>query len=142
MVRRVLRFPFTQTMLSVYAWAACALAFAILNGYYSVTLGMQVGIAILLGGITTCGMLYLLAEKAFHPITVARAVHDVPRKPALPGVDARVLLAFAVSAGGPLVGAGRARRRGADRGRTSRRQAGADGARARRGRARRRACSR
>src|SRR3954453_3578611 len=60
MVRRVLRFPFTQTMLSVYTWAASALAFGILDSFFSVTLGVQVGIAIFLGGITTCGMLYLL----------------------------------------------------------------------------------
>jgi class 3 adenylate cyclase len=106
MVRRVLRFPFTQTLLSVYAWAASALAFAILNSVYSVELGVQVGIAILLGGITTCGMLYLLAEKAFHPITVRALSHHVPREPAMPGVDARVLLAFAVSAGAPLVALG------------------------------------
>src|SRR3954454_24379070 len=64
MVRRVLRFPFNQTMLSVYAWAISAVAFGLLNGYYSVTLGVQVGVAIFLGGITTCGILYLLAEKA------------------------------------------------------------------------------
>src|SRR3954452_5414731 len=57
MVRRVLRFPFSQTMLSVYAWAASALFFGILNGYYSVLLGVQVGIAVFLGGITTCRML-------------------------------------------------------------------------------------
>jgi adenylate cyclase len=56
-----------------------------------------------LGGITTCGMLYLLAEKAFHPITVRALASNVPREPALPGVDARVLLAFTVSAGAPLV---------------------------------------
>src|SRR3954452_7268434 len=49
MVRRVLRFPFTQTMLSVYAWAASAIFFGILNGYYSVLLGVQVGIAVFLG---------------------------------------------------------------------------------------------
>lgn len=103
MVSRVLRFPFNQTMLSVYAWALSALGFALLDGFYSVELGAQVGIGILLGGITTCGMLYLLAEKAFHPITVRALSANVPREPALPGVDARVLLAFAVSAGGPLV---------------------------------------
>src|SRR4051794_5413492 len=103
MGRRVLRFPFNQTLLSVYAWAASAVGFAVLNGFYSVALGAQVGIAVLLGGITTCGMLYLLAEKAFHPIMVRALSHNVPRVPALPGVDARVLLAFAVSAGGPLV---------------------------------------
>jgi adenylate cyclase len=103
MVRRVLRFPFNQTMLSVYAWAGSAVFFALLDGYYSVALGLQVGIAILLGGITTCGLLYLLAEKAFHPITVRALQSNVPREPAMPGVDARVLLAFAVSAGAPLV---------------------------------------
>src|SRR3954451_23770821 len=103
MVKRVLRFPFNQTMLSVYAWAASALAFALLNGYYSVTLGVQVGVAVFLGGMTTCGILYLLAEKAFHPIVVRALTHNAPREPAMPGVDARVLLAFAVSAGAPLL---------------------------------------
>jgi class 3 adenylate cyclase len=103
MVRRVLRFPFNQTMISVYAWVACAAGFGILNGFYSVELGVQVGIAVLLGGITTCGMLYLLAEKAFHPIMVRALSTNAPREPASPGVDARVLLAFAVSAGAPLV---------------------------------------
>ena len=103
MVRRVLRFPFNQTMLSVYAWAGSAVFFAILDSFYSVALGAQVGLAILFGGITTCGMLYLLAERAFHRITVRALSANAPREPALPGVDARVLLAFAVSAGAPLV---------------------------------------
>jgi class 3 adenylate cyclase len=103
MVRRVLRVPFSQTMISVYAWTGSALGFGILNGFFSVALGVQIGIAILLGGITTCGMMYLLAEKAFHPITVRALSGNVPREPAQPGVDARVLLAFAVSAGAPLV---------------------------------------
>jgi adenylate cyclase len=103
MVRRVLRFPFSQTMLSIYAWAGSAVFFALLNGYYSVALGAQVGLAILLGGITTCGMMYLLAERAFRPITVRALSANAPRRPEMPGVDARMLLAFAVSAGAPLV---------------------------------------
>jgi adenylate cyclase len=103
MVRRVLRFPFNQTLLSVYAWTLSAIGFAILNSFFDVAFGAQIGIAILLGGITTCGLMYLLAEKAFHPITVRALSHHVPREPALPGVDARMLLAFAVSAGAPLV---------------------------------------
>src|SRR3954447_8555959 len=103
MVRRVLRFPFNQTMLSVYTWGICAVAFGILDGLYSVELGIQVAVGVLLGGITTCGLMYLLAEKAFYPIMVRALSGHVPREPALPGVDARVLLAFAVSAGAPLV---------------------------------------
>jgi adenylate cyclase len=103
MTRRVLRFPFNQTLLSVYAWTASAVVFAALDSLYSVTLGVQIGVAILLGGITTCGMMYLLAEKAFHPIVVRALSTNVPREPALPGVDARMILAFVVSAGAPLV---------------------------------------
>jgi adenylate cyclase len=103
MVRRVLRFPFQQTLLSVHAWALSALAFALLNSFFSIELGILVGIGVLLGGITTCGLMYLLAERAFRPITVRALSANVPREPALPGVDARVLLAFAVSAGMPLV---------------------------------------
>jgi adenylate cyclase len=37
-------------------------------------------------------------------VTARALEHSVPRVPALPGVDARMLLAFAVSAGGPLLG--------------------------------------
>src|SRR5206468_11526178 len=80
------------------------LAAALLSGFcFSVGNGARIMIAILLGGITGCGMTYLLAEKAFLPITVRARSATVPREPAQPGVDARVLHAFAVSAGGPLV---------------------------------------
>ncbi|MFL5841417.1 MAG: adenylate/guanylate cyclase domain-containing protein [Thermoleophilaceae bacterium] len=103
MVRAVLRFPLNQTVISIGAWAASALVFAVLNGFYSVTLGALVGLAILLGGVTTCGVMYLLAEKAFAPITARALAAAAPRKPALPGVDARVLVTFAVTTAGPLL---------------------------------------
>src|SRR4051812_6534272 len=38
MVRRVLRFPFSQALISVYAWTGSAVAFGILNGFFSVAL--------------------------------------------------------------------------------------------------------
>jgi adenylate cyclase len=103
MVHRVLRFPLSQTVISVYAWAASALVFAAINAYYSVELGILVGVAILLGGVTTCGLMYLLAEKAFAPITARALSKAAPHKPALPGVDARVLLTFAVTTAAPLL---------------------------------------
>ena len=103
MVRRILRYPFTQTLISFWAWVASALAFGILNTTFSIELGALIAVGIVLGGITTCGMLYLLAERAFSPITAKALANTAPSEPELPGVDARVLLAFAVSAGGPLV---------------------------------------
>jgi adenylate cyclase len=104
MVRRVLRNPLQQTFISAAAWLAGAIAFTVLNWFYSPTLAVEVGVAILLGGITTCGMMYLLAEKALHPITVRALRHSAPRKPVLPGVDARVLITFAVTTAGPVAG--------------------------------------
>src|SRR5260221_2628706 len=53
MVRRVLRNPFQQTLISAGAWVFGALGFAILDAFYSPVLGVEVGVAILLGGITT-----------------------------------------------------------------------------------------
>jgi adenylate cyclase len=103
MVRAVLRFPLHETVISMGAWAASAVAFAILNSFYSVTLGALIGVAILLGGVTTCGVMYLLAEKAFLPITARALSAAAPREPALPGVDARVLVTFAVTTAGPLL---------------------------------------
>jgi class 3 adenylate cyclase len=103
MVRKVLRFPLNQTVISMGAWAASALVFAVLDAQYSVTLGVLVGVAVLLGGVTTCGMMYLLAEKAFAPITAKALSSVAPRKPALPGVDARVLVTFGVTVAGPLL---------------------------------------
>jgi adenylate cyclase len=49
-------------------------------------------------------MLYLLAERAFAPVTAKALANTAPREAVLPGVDARMLLAFAVSVGGPLLG--------------------------------------
>jgi class 3 adenylate cyclase len=106
MVRRVLRNPAQQALISATAWLAGAVAFGILNSFYSVELAFAISGAIAIGGITTCGMMYLLTEKALHPITV-RALHSAaPRKPALPGVDVRMLLTFGVTVAGPLIGMG------------------------------------
>jgi class 3 adenylate cyclase len=104
MVRRVLRHPFHQVLISAAAWAAGALAFAILNSFYSVPLGVLVGVAIALGGVTTCGVMYLLAERAMRPIAALALSGHAPREPSLPAVDVRVLVTFAVTTAGPLVG--------------------------------------
>lgn len=103
MMRYVLRMPLRLTAISAAAWVGGALAFAIINSFFSLGLGVLVGIGILLGGMTTCGLMYLLAEKALVPITARALSSTAPRKPELPGVDARVLVTFAVTTAGPLL---------------------------------------
>lgn len=102
-VKRVLRSPIQQALISGATWMVGGLAFGILNSFYSPMLGLIVGCGIALGGITTCGVMYLLTEKALHPITVRALRGTAPREPALPGVDARVLITFAVTTAGPLL---------------------------------------
>src|SRR5437763_1670747 len=103
MVRRVLRLPLHSTLICASAWLASALTFAVLDSFYSVTLGLLLAVAIALGGLTTCATMYLLTEKVLHPITVRALRSAVPHKPAVPGVDARVLLSFGSTTAGPLL---------------------------------------
>lgn len=103
-VRRVLRQPLDQTLLSAQAWLACAIVFGALNAQFSAQLGALVAAAIVLGGVTTCGTLYLLTEKSLVPVAARALAGSTPRRPELPGVDARVLVTFGVTTAGPLLG--------------------------------------
>ena len=105
MVRRVLRQPLLQTTISAQAWLASAIAFGVLNATFSPELGALTALAIALGGVTTCGMLYLLTEKALVPVAARALASSAPTESTLPGVDARLLVTFGVSTAGPLLGA-------------------------------------
>ena len=103
LVRRVLRHPLDQSLLSAQAWVLSAAGFGVLNATFSTQLGALVAAAILLGGLTTCGTLYLLTERALVPVSARALAGTTPRKPALPGVDFRVLASFGVTTAGPLL---------------------------------------
>jgi adenylate cyclase len=103
MLTRVLCHPLRQTAVSAAMWVVGAIVFGTLNAFYSPTVGILVAVAILLGGVTTCGVCYLLGEKTLRPITARALGECAPREPKLPGVTARVLIAFGVTAVGPLL---------------------------------------
>jgi adenylate cyclase len=106
MVRRVLRHPLRQLEVNALMWALAALGFGVINATFSVPLGVIVATGIALGGVTTCGTTYLLAERTLRPITTRALSACAPREPVLPGVAARVLLAFGITTAMPLVGLG------------------------------------
>ena len=58
----------------------------------------------MLGGPTTCALGYLLAERIGRPVTERALAGSVPDEPALPGVAARLLLAWGLSTGVPVLG--------------------------------------
>ena len=57
-----------------------------------------------IGGIAVCAVSYLVLEQAYRPLFACALAGEVPPKPASLGIRPRLLLAWAVSSGIPLVG--------------------------------------
>jgi adenylate cyclase len=101
---RTLRAPVRLLVVQATLWSVGAALFLALNLQYSTRLAVAVGITIALGGAVTCSLGYLLAERILRPVTELALADRVPERPALPGVRARVLLAWALGTGAPVLG--------------------------------------
>src|SRR4051794_11038613 len=101
-----LRFPIRQTGIEALLWMSAAVIFTVLNLFYSVALGVEVGLEIVLGGLVTCSITYLLAERCSRP-AVARALESgVPEGPVGPAIGLRLMLIWAASSAVPLIAVG------------------------------------
>src|SRR5688572_18517888 len=101
--QRTLRAP-VRLPVQASLWSIGAALFLVLNLQYSTRLAFAVGITILLGGAVTCSLGYILAERILRPVTELALAERVPEEPALPGIRARVLLAWALGTGAPVLG--------------------------------------
>lgn len=102
--RLVLYGPLRLVTVQAVLWAVGAVLFTGLNVGFSPRLALSVGETVLLGGITTCAISYLLAERILRR-TAARVLADgAPRGRALPGVVVRSLLFWALGTAVPVVG--------------------------------------
>ncbi|MET0815951.1 MAG: adenylate/guanylate cyclase domain-containing protein [Solirubrobacteraceae bacterium] len=102
--RRTLQAPFRLLLVPVVLWSAGAALFAGLNSVERLHLAFAVGLTILLGACVTCALGYLVAERILRPITELALAERVPERAAVPGIAARILLAWALGAAVPLVG--------------------------------------
>ncbi|NLD76470.1 MAG: adenylate/guanylate cyclase domain-containing protein [Acidimicrobiales bacterium] len=103
-VTAALRGPIYLYTVHVGAWFVAAVVFAILNGILDVDMLPRVSITILLGGLTTSAVVYLLAERETRPIAaLALSLHAVD-EPKLPGVVTRTMIAWAFGSGVPFLG--------------------------------------
>jgi adenylate cyclase len=100
----ILRTPLRNMLFAAALWATAAVVFTILNAFYSGELAAMIGFGILLGGLTTCALTYLLAERLIRELTGRALATGVPDRPAVPGVATRVLLAWALGTAVPLFG--------------------------------------
>ncbi len=101
-----LRMPLRLLLVQATLWAAACAGFVALNLQYGGRLAAAVGITTVLGGAVTCALAYLLTERIARPVTELALADRVPDEPALPGVAARVLLAWALGTGAPVLGLG------------------------------------
>ena len=96
----VFRLPLFETAASFITWVAGAALFGLLNQDQA-----RVSLAILLSGLVTCTLLYMLLEGHFRPI-YARALTDADLPEGRRDVFPRLMLAWMLGSGLPLAGLG------------------------------------
>lgn len=102
--RAVLRTPARLVRVPGTFWTLAALLFAIVNATYSGRLAVAVVIAIILGGLATGVITYLTTQRLLRPVTLL-ALRDYDGAGSeLPGLSWRVMLAWALGTGVPVLG--------------------------------------
>ncbi|MEA2333122.1 MAG: adenylate cyclase [Thermoleophilaceae bacterium] len=102
--RLVLGQPMKLVRISGLFWAIGAVLMTLVNLPSSGWSALIVGGAILLGGETTCAVGYLLAERIIRPVTVRALAGGAPPGRSGPGVAGRLLTAWSLGTGVPLLG--------------------------------------
>jgi adenylate cyclase len=101
-----LRHPLRSAGIDAAGWSVGASLLALLNLRFSPDAAFHVGSTVLMGGLTTTAVTYLLTERIMRPLT-ARALADrSPPRLCGPGVQGRLLLAWLLATGVPLLGVG------------------------------------
>ncbi len=100
----VLRAPLAMSLMSGGFWGVAAVLFGLLNGAVLAPLGVQVALTIALGGMTTASLAYLLAERVLRPAVTRAHAGSAEAPPVLLGITRRMVVAWGVGSGVPLLG--------------------------------------
>jgi len=102
--RLVLRAPTRLFVLQMALWLGAAVLFGSLDGWYSVTFGLRIAVAVALTGLSTAACAYLLTERLLRPAAARALASGAPDRLAVPGVASRAVLAWALGTGVPVAG--------------------------------------
>jgi adenylate cyclase len=102
--RLVLIAPLRLATMNAVLWLGAVVIFGLLNTTYSGQLALAVATTTFLGGITTTAISYLLSERVLRGATAAAMAARPPRRPVVPGVAARSVIAWALGTGVPVLG--------------------------------------
>jgi len=101
----VLREPWRQALRPLLFWVIGAALYGLLAAAFgsdAITV-LRVVEGIVIGGVTTCALAYLMIERSFRPL-FAGVLAGLPEpRPRTPGVRLRLLLTWAVGSGVPLL---------------------------------------
>ncbi|WP_409331908.1 adenylate/guanylate cyclase domain-containing protein [Trujillonella humicola] len=103
---RALRLPVDAALVAATVWlvGAVLLGTVAAAAYPDPRVGIRIGVAVLLGGVVTAGVTYLLVARAARAVSArALAAHPPTGRLAL-GVRPRLLLSWGITSGVPLVG--------------------------------------
>ncbi|HSP38769.1 MAG TPA: adenylate/guanylate cyclase domain-containing protein [Frankiaceae bacterium] len=104
--RTTLRQPGRQVVVHTVLWTTGVLLFFALNVSYSGTVARDAALATALGGLSTCAVGYLLSERLLRPVTALALTCGSPDPATGLGITARIVLAWTLGTGVPLLGAG------------------------------------
>src|SRR3954447_13388873 len=100
----LVRHPLRQALINFALWIGSLLLFVPINLQYGLSGDMNVASTILMGGMTTCGLTYLMAERLLRPVYEVAFQDALPEDCYIPGVKSRILLAWALGTAVPLLG--------------------------------------
>ena len=97
--KAALRLPFKYAVASLVGWVGAACVWSILTSVsHSWEYVVRVAASILLGGLTTAAVTYLLTEWSHRPLARLALAARVPDRPLVPGVRTRLIASWAVGA--------------------------------------------
>ncbi|MDT5098894.1 MAG: adenylate cyclase, partial [Mycobacterium sp.] len=96
--------PGEAVRVSALTWGVGAVFFALLGATESISASAYIFSAVILGGITTTAVWYLIAERIMRPVC-ARALHGEPAGHRYgPSIQLRLAMAWTLATGVPLLG--------------------------------------
>jgi adenylate cyclase len=99
-----LRQPIVHARLSASLWLTAAFVFTAVNLVVARPIAAVIPFTIVLGGVTTATINYLIVERIMRPV-IARALSaGLPARPVGPGVGGRVTVVWLSATGVPLLG--------------------------------------
>ena len=102
--KAALGIPLTVARVSAVLWMGAALAFTALNVALPAGIIAISFVTLVLGGLTTAAVSYLMSERIMRPVTARALAEGPPSRPAAPGVRTRLLTAWTLATGVPVLG--------------------------------------